>query len=61
VARFEGDAAWPASVWGAKPAIAYEPDALAHRVERLQASLVGEGFQAGISVEENGSNQGFTP
>jgi len=62
VARFEGDAAWPASVWGVKPAVSYETEALNHRVERLQASLVGEGFQASSIVDDDSnSSQGFTP
>jgi len=61
VARFEGDAAWPASVWGVKAPTDYEPEALAHRVERLQASLVGEGFEAHSDVDEAGSSAGYTP
>ncbi|WP_185232279.1 HIT domain-containing protein [Teredinibacter franksiae] len=61
VARFEGDAAWPASIWGVKPPIEYEPEALTRRVERLRASLVGEGFEAQITVDDSGSSQGFTP
>ncbi|SMF45272.1 Diadenosine tetraphosphate (Ap4A) hydrolase [Alteromonadaceae bacterium Bs31] len=61
VARFEGDAAWPASVWGVKAPIEYEPGALAHRVERLCASLVGEGFEALSTVEDADSSAGFTP
>ncbi|TVZ38197.1 diadenosine tetraphosphate (Ap4A) HIT family hydrolase [Alteromonadaceae bacterium 2753L.S.0a.02] len=61
VARYEGDAAWPASVWGVKPAIAYTDADLLHRLERLQASLVGEGFEAHSEVDESGSSAGFTP
>ncbi|WP_018274102.1 HIT family protein [Teredinibacter turnerae] len=61
VARFEGDAAWPASVWGVKPALAYTGEDLQARLERLQASLVGEGFEAHSQVDESGSFTGFTP
>ncbi len=61
VARFEGDAAWPASVWGVKPAIDYQKEALEHRVERLRASLVGEGFEALSSVGDSSGGAGFTP
>lgn len=61
VARFKDDAAWPASVWGVKPPSEYEPEALRHRVERLQASLVGEGFEAESTVLDDNGSQGFTP
>lgn len=61
VARFDGDAAWPASVWGVKPAIEYEPKSLADRIERLQASLVGEGFTAQSLIDDDPCDQAFTP
>ncbi|WP_045860766.1 HIT domain-containing protein [Teredinibacter purpureus] len=61
VARFEGDAAWPASIWGAKPPAAYESDALEKRVARLQASLVGEGFESDANQDDGLSGQGYTP
>lgn len=61
VARFDGDAAWPASVWGVKPPKAYTEEDLQKRVERLQASLVGEGFEAHSDVDESGSSAGYTP
>lgn len=61
VARFEGDVAWPASVWGVKPPIDYEPAQLVDRVERLQASLVGEDFTALSFIDDDPSDQAFTP
>ncbi|WP_185906579.1 HIT domain-containing protein [Teredinibacter haidensis] len=61
VARYDGDAAWPASVWGVKAPVEYESGALAHRVERLQDSLVGEGFEAQTMVDDSNSSPGFTP
>lgn len=39
IARFEDDAAWPAPIWGAVPAMAYEKKALADRVVLLQTEL----------------------
>ncbi len=44
VARFEGDAAWPAPIWGRAAALAYAPEALAKRRDKLISALVGEGF-----------------
>jgi len=39
IARFHHDAAWPAPVWGAVPAKAYEPDALEELVRTLKKAL----------------------
>lgn len=39
VARREGDAAWPGTVWGNGPAVAYEQDVKAALVEKLLAKL----------------------
>lgn len=39
IARFEGDPAWPAPVWGRVAARAYSPEALVDRIGRLQAVL----------------------
>jgi len=61
VARYEGDAAWPASIWGVKPAAEYEPQLLADRIERLQDSLVGEDFEAQSVIVDDSGDQGFTP
>lgn len=41
IARFEGDPAWPAPVWGRVAARAYSPEALVERIGRLQALLKG--------------------
>lgn len=41
IARFRGDPAWPAPVWGKFPALAYEPAAAQERVEHLRRLLPG--------------------
>ena len=46
VVRFKSDAAWPRPVWGAVDAVAYQQDMLAHRVERIAASLKPHGLLA---------------
>jgi len=63
VARFEGDPAWPKPIWGALEAKTYENKALQERLDRLHASLVGEGFKAycGVGDEGEGSRGFFTP
>ena len=62
VARYEGDAAWPASVWGVKEPTSYEPEKLKKTLERLHASLVGEGFEPHSDVNlDAASSAGFTP
>lgn len=55
VARYESDAAWPKSVWGAAPAKVYEADILKERLTRLNSSLVGEGFQVWSGGDQEGS------
>jgi diadenosine tetraphosphate (Ap4A) HIT family hydrolase len=40
IARFEGDPAWPAPVWGRVAARPYEPEALVERMRDLQRGLV---------------------
>lgn len=39
IARFEGDPAWPAPVWGRIEAAAYAPEALTERIRLLQGLL----------------------
>jgi diadenosine tetraphosphate (Ap4A) HIT family hydrolase len=39
IARFEGDPAWPAPVWGRIAARPYEPEALVERITRLREAL----------------------
>lgn len=39
IARFTDDDAWPRPVWGAHPALAYEPTALERRVRALRATF----------------------
>lgn len=39
IARFEDDIAWPRPVWGMASALAYSPDELVRRIQRLQAAL----------------------
>lgn len=44
IARYKDDPAWPAPIWGAVPARAYEPEPLKSRVEKLMNALAGEDF-----------------
>ena len=39
IARYEGDPAWPASVWGRVAARPYEPEALVERISTLRDAL----------------------
>lgn len=39
VARFRGDPAWPAPVWGHSPALPYAAAGLHERIDRLQRKL----------------------
>ena len=41
IARFHGDPAWPAPVWGWHPALAYEPGVAEERIGQLQRALPG--------------------
>lgn len=41
LARYRGDPAWPAPVWGKFPPLAYEPAAAQERVETLRRLLPG--------------------
>lgn len=41
IARFEGDPAWPAPVWGRVAARPYTPEQLVERIARLQEALRG--------------------
>lgn len=41
IARFHGDPAWPAPVWGRHPALAYEPGVAEERIGQLQRALPG--------------------
>ncbi|MFL0809973.1 MAG: HIT family protein [Agarilytica sp.] len=61
VARFEGDAAWPKAVWGFADAKDYEESVLSERLQRLHSSLVGEGFEAGCSLDSDEGSSSFSP
>ncbi|MFT7558878.1 MAG: diadenosine tetraphosphate (Ap4A) HIT family hydrolase [Flavobacteriales bacterium] len=61
VARFDTDAAWPKAIWGATEPVEYNRAELDKRLERLHASLVGEGFEAKCGVDDPESSAGFTP
>lgn len=39
VARFKSDVTWPAPVWGAKPAVPYEADALNEVCEKMREAM----------------------
>ena len=39
IARYEGDPAWPAPVWGRVAARPYEPEALVERISTLRDAL----------------------
>ena len=39
IARFRSDDAWPAPVWGAHPAVPYEPEELQVTLENLRQAL----------------------
>ena len=54
VARFEDDPAWPGAIWGKVPGRQYDDALLAKRLNRLHASLVGEGFEANCGIEDGG-------
>ena len=41
IARYKGDPAWPAPVWGRHPALAYEPGVADERIRQLQQALPG--------------------
>lgn len=47
VARYKDDPAWPAPVWGACAALAYDAEALQNRIDKTLAALQG---LAGFSV-----------
>ncbi|CAJ1800767.1 HIT domain-containing protein [Aeromonas jandaei] len=47
VARFATDAAWPGPIWGAHPAVPYQPETLQHEADRWLTRL--------------GNLDGFTP
>ncbi len=62
VARFEGDPAWPRAIWGYSEAKPYGENLLQERLNRLHASLVGEGFEAYCGVaKDDTSTANFTP
>lgn len=62
VARYEGDPAWPKAIWGYGPPKAYTESELEERLNRLHASLVGEGFEANCGVNQDDSSaNNFTP
>ena len=44
IVRFTDDPAWPAPVWGAVAAKAYEPEELDTRVEMLRSALMESGL-----------------
>ena len=39
VARFAADRAWPGPIWGAHPAVPYEPQELAEQADRWRTRL----------------------
>ena len=39
ITRFTDDPAWPGPVWGARPPVPYEPEALQERIQGLQAAF----------------------
>ncbi|MEM7260313.1 MAG: HIT family protein [Pseudomonadota bacterium] len=41
IARYRHDAAWPAPVWGALPAIPYQADDSQRMITRLSAQVIG--------------------
>ncbi len=41
IARYKGDPAWPAPVWGKHPAQVYEPRLTDERIRQLQQALPG--------------------
>ena len=45
VVRFRDDVAWPAPIWGAAPAVEYQPAALDALRERLRKPLSGSALQ----------------
>lgn len=61
VARFKNDKAWPRAIWGHSEPIDYSDEALTKRLNRLHASLVGEGFEALAAVDNNSESNSFTP
>jgi diadenosine tetraphosphate (Ap4A) HIT family hydrolase len=46
VARYTTDGAWPNPIWGAVPAVEYQPEALHDRIESIANVLVGDNFRA---------------
>ena len=44
VVRYRGDPAWPAPVWGAVPAVAYEAEELDERLRLVRQGLAGSSF-----------------
>ncbi len=62
VARYEEDPAWPGAIWGKAPAKDYDEATMSDRLQRLHASLVGQGFEAHCHVDdaEGGANL-FSP
>lgn len=61
VARFDGDIAWPRAIWGFNEPKSYEQPDLQERLARLHASLVGEGFEADGSPDDDVAAASFTP
>ena len=45
VARFKHDAVWPKPIWGATPAIDYEPSQLNQRLQQLRGALNNSGVE----------------
>lgn len=62
VARYSDDVAWPGSIWGAVEPAAYSAAEIDKILDKLRASLVGEGFEASSDVQADaGTSAGFTP
>lgn len=50
IARFQNDAAWPKPVWGVKPAVTYDDDALHNRIVDIEQLLLSAGLQPAAAV-----------
>lgn len=50
VVRFKSDPAWPAPIWGAVPAVEYEPEVIRQRRDEICEVLIGGGFKSSIQM-----------
>jgi len=49
VVRYREDAAWPQPVWGTRPALRYEDDALRDRIAEIEELLSPSGLQPAVA------------